>query len=122
MKEQKKNKVPLISAIVGGVVVVAVAIVAIILLNSGDVLKGTWGGTTNDGMEVTWKFDGSGGLKFTSIVLTDEPGTYRIEDGKVEIEMEAWSEPKMYEFEIDGNTLTLDATDIWSPDYELTKK
>ena len=49
-------------------------------------------------------------------------GTYEIEDDKVVITLKSWSEAKTYEFKVDGDTLSLTATDRYSPSYSEMKK
>jgi len=90
--------------------------------SGGDVLKGTWEGTYEDG-NATWTFDGSGKCKLTTVFLDKEPGKYTIKNGtEVDITIDGWSEAITYTYKIDGSKLTLDANNPYSPNYVLTKK
>ena len=89
---------------------------------SGDVLKGTWQGTYEDG-DATWTFDGNGKCNLTTIFLDKKPGTYTItNETKVDVKIDGWDDPITYSYKIDGSKLTLTASDPYSPNYELTKK
>jgi len=89
---------------------------------SGDVLKGTWQGTYEDG-DATWIFDGSGKCNLTTVFLDKKPGTYTIaNETKVDINIDGWEAPITYSYTINGSKLTLTANDPYSPNYELTKK
>jgi predicted small secreted protein len=87
----------------------------------GDVLKGTWSGTYEDG-DATWTFDGSSKCKLTTVFLDKEPGKYTIKnDTEMDITIDIWGEAKTYFYKIEGSRLTLTANDSFSPNYELTK-
>ena len=90
---------------------------------TGDVLKGTWKGTTNDGMEVTWTFDGKGGAQFTTPLLNKEKATYEIDGDKVSINVEIWGDAQNFTFEIkDKNLILTQEAGGYGADYNLTKK
>ena len=88
----------------------------------GDVLKGTWSGTSDNG-DATWEFDGNGKCKLTNTFFDKEPGTYTINSStEVTITIQGWDAPKTYKYAINGSTLTLTPTDPYSVTYILTKK
>ena len=90
--------------------------------SGGDVLKGTWEGTNEDG-DAAWTFDGKSKCTLTTYFLDKAPGAYTLNsDTEVEIKLDAWSEATIYTVTISGNSLTLKANDPYSPNYELTKK
>ena len=98
-----------------------------VLLLSGcgtkkDAFEGIWEGETNDGLVATWEFDGEGVCNLTTIILDKEPCAYVITEDKVEISTDAWDKSKIYEFKIEGDTMSLMATDQLSPDYKSLKK
>ena len=45
-----------------------------------------------------------------------------IDGDKVTIKLPAWDAEKIYVFQVDGQKLTLTATDEYSPSYEMTKQ
>jgi predicted small secreted protein len=90
--------------------------------SGGDVLKGTWEGTYEDG-NASWNFDGNGKCKLTTVFLDKEPGTYTIKnDTEVDVTINGWSDAITYTYKIDGDKLTLTANDPYSPNYDLKKK
>ena len=89
---------------------------------SGDVLKGTWVGTYEDG-DASWTFDGKGGCQVTTETLDKAPGDYTIiDESQVDITLIIWSDAIAYTYKIDGSNLTLTANNGYSPNYDLTKK
>ena len=92
---------------------------------SGDALKGTWEGVLSDGgidTDISWVFDGKGGLKFSNGYYDKQPGTYKITGDKVELNVDGWENPIVYSFTVEGKKLTMTADNGYSPKYELTKK
>ena len=91
-----------------------------------DVLMGIWEGQLDPGTDypedVVWEFDGRGGLKFTNNFLDKSPGTYTITGNTVELKVDVWSDPIVYEFKNEGSTLTMVNDEFFRPNYELTKK
>ena len=91
--------------------------------SKGDALQGTWKGTTNDGMDVTWTFDGKGGAEFTTPLLNKEKATYEIDGDKVSINVEIWGDAQNFTFEIkDKNLILTQEAGGWGPSYDLVKK
>lgn len=95
---------------------------------NSDELEGTWKGLT-DGesrdyqIETTFKFDGNGKVEYENEYGIKSEGTYEIKDNKVTISLKSWDEAKVYEFSINDKTLSLKATDVYSPSYsELDKQ
>lgn len=86
-----------------------------------DSLKGTWAGTNDDEVGVTWTFDGGGKCKMENDYGTKDDGTYTIDGDKVSIKLNGWDAEKLYQFTISGSSLSLSATDAMSPNYELKK-
>jgi len=114
----KKNKLTI-------VVLVAILVLALCLNacgGSGDALKGTWGGKSNDGMEVTWTFDGKGKCTMKNEYGLDDEGTYTIDGSAVVISLSKWDGSIDYTFEISGSTLKLTPDEDYRPSYELEKK
>lgn len=107
-------------------VLAAILVVSVFLLcacgGSADSLKGTWIGQNNDDVGATWIFDGKGKCKMENDYGAKEDGVYTIEGNNVSIELNGWDEGKVYQFTINGSSLSLDATDEISPSYELEKK
>ena len=94
---------------------------------SSNKLVGTWKGLT-DGesrdmqIETTFKFEKNGDVSYSNEYGITSDGTYEIKDDKVVISLETWSESKTYEFKVDGDKLSLTATDVYSPSYSEMKK
>ena len=88
---------------------------------SGDVLKGTWTGTDDNGSDVIIEFDGKGGLKYSA---DKDKGSYTIDGDQVELRVDWWgSDYRSYTMKIDGNNLTLTRPDTaYYVNYDLTKK
>ena len=107
------------------IVILLVLILGVSLLagcGSADVLKGTWVGTNNDGIDTTVTFDGKGKCSIDNYG-SKTPGTYTLkEGGAMDIQLESWDTPIAYHYAINGNHLTLTADNGWSPNYDLTKK
>ncbi len=85
-------------------------------------LVGTWIGDTNDGMETTFEFKSNGKVHYDNEYGFSSDGTYEIKDAVVTISLESWEKAKEYKFEVKDNTLTLTATDAYSPNYPSMKK
>ncbi len=91
----------------------------------GDALKGTWvdKGSEEGDVEKTWVFNGRGVARFqVPEWRTDSEGTYSVDGDTVTIMMPAWDEEKVYEFRLEGDSLTLTATDEYSPSYDMVRK
>lgn len=89
---------------------------------SKDELAGTWIGSDPDFGEVSWTFDGKGECSFEND-FTDQKGTYDLaDDSTVTIDLELWDQAKVYSYQTGDKTLTLEATDPFSPSYDLNKK
>ena len=121
---EKKNNNKLIALIVGivGVVVIGIVALCVIFMGGGDVLKGRWEGETNDGMAAVWNFDGRGKCDLTTDILDEAPGTYTIDGTEVTIELEIWSDASVYDFELEGDSLQLNAQSMFGADFTLTRK
>lgn len=92
---------------------------------SGDPIKGTWTGESDDGIVSTWVFDGKGGCKFENEYGAKDEGEYSVEGDKLMILMDDWDadEPSVYEFEVSGSDLSFEnIDDTYRPSYQLTKK
>lgn len=99
-----------------------ISFIACLFLFTGcgkDVLSGSWSGESNDGLKATFTFD-NGKVTYKNDYFEND-GTYTIEDNKVTIK-EVWDNEKVYEFKVDGKTLSLTATDLFSPSYKSLKK
>jgi len=90
-----------------------------------DVLSGTWESEESYGAVYTWSFDGSGNcsllLSSEGEALTDQEGTYVLDEAKgtIEVMLELWSDATEFEYTLSGTTLELTST---YADYSLTKK
>ena len=93
---------------------------------SSNELVGTWKGlddaeSRDMQMETTFVFESNGNVTYSNEYGITGTGTYEINENKVTIEMDIWS--KVYEFKVDGDKLSLIATDAYSPSYsELIKQ
>ena len=86
----------------------------------GDALKGTWTGTNSNGSDCKFVFDGKGGLKYSD---TSDKGTYTITGSEVSIKVDWWDETRLYNFTVEGSSLTLTAPETeYYVDFFLTKK
>jgi len=120
-----------ISTVLSAIMVMTLLLSLAACSGGGDAFSGTWEGESG-GMISTWNFNGSGvcTLKNTVVMEDDDDfvidlsGTYVLDEeaGTVTINMELWDSEKVYEYAVDGTTLTMEATDYFSPDYTLTKK
>ena len=89
----------------------------------GDEFKGTWKGEDSNTSEVTFVFDGKGGLKYTGPFARNEAGTYTITGSKVEISVSTWDSVRSYTFSIKDNKMTLTAPeDQYYVGFDLAKK
>ena len=116
------------------VAVVIVAIVAAIVLKTvitnknnakpEKMIIGTWQGKTNDGLDTAMIFKEEGKIEYDNEYGFDSKGTYEFTgDNKISIKIESWDKAKEYEFEFkDKTTLSLKATDEYSPSYDEMKK
>lgn len=92
----------------------------------GDAISGKWSGENNDGIACTWTFDNGKcqwHADYGEGYTMDQDGTYEIDEaaGIVNITLELWDAPIEYQYVIDGNNLTLTATNGYSPNYTLSK-
>ena len=86
-------------------------------------LVGTWEGKTNDGMNTTFTFKKDGKVDYSNEYGFNSNGTYTVKDSEVTIKLESWDQTKTYEFKVDGDKLSLIATDAYSPSYsEMVKQ
>ena len=86
-------------------------------------LVGKWEGKTNDGLTTIFEFKKDGKVIYSNEFGFESNGTYKIDNDKVTISLELWSEDKVYEFVIEDKKLSLIATDIYSPSYtDMVKK
>ena len=91
-------------------------------------LVGTWKGLTDgdsreNQIETTFTFKSGGDIAYENEFGIKSEGTYEINDNKVTITLESWDQPKVYEFKVDGDKLSLTATDKYSPSYsEMVKQ
>ena len=101
-----------------------------------DGLKGKWtckDYNSNDKTDLTFTFDGKGGVKYDSYFFKTS-GAYTIEGDRIEIDLaEMWIYKRAYTFKLDDKKLALtalgvvgtpvpDASDIYCVSYELTRK
>ena len=91
----------------------------------GDAISGEWSGES-DGTKNTWTFDNGKCHWFADYgegYTMNQDGTYEIDEeaGIVNITLELWDAPIEYNYVIDGNNLTLTATNGYSPSYNLSK-
>ena len=85
-------------------------------------LKGNWSGATNDGIKTEWKFT-SNKVSYENEFGIKSEGTYEIKDDVVTIDLEVWSNPISYKFEVKDNKLSLIAQDQFTPSYkDMTRK
>ncbi len=92
----------------------------------GDAISGKWSGENNDGIACTWTFDNGKcqwHADYGEGYTMDQEGTYEIDEeaGIVTISLELWDAPIEYQYALDGNNLTLTATNGYSPNYTLSK-
>lgn len=112
-------------------ILAAVLILSILLTfaacgGGGDAISGKWSGENNDGTACTWEFKGGKCHWFADYgegYTMDQDGTYEIDEaaGLVTISLELWDAPIEYQYAVDGNNLTLTATNGYSPNYTLSK-
>lgn len=75
-----------------------------------DILNGTWKQTDETNGDWVWTFDGAGKCHLTGITTGFETdGVYKLDTaaGTVNVTMESWSDPKTYNYTLDGTTLDL---------------
>lgn len=88
-----------------------------------DPIIGTWTGDSADSLNTTFTFEKNGNCKYENEYGANDKGSYEINESKITISLDSWSKEKVYDYEINGDTLTLTATDLASPSYpELKKK
>ena len=88
---------------------------------SGDVLKGIWTGPDSNGFSNTFEFDGNGGFKFGSIIVTE--GSYTISGSEIVLTLESMFDNQSYTFAINGKNLTLTPpSGVYYVGFDLTKK
>lgn len=105
-----------------------VSIVAIFMLilvtgcGKSNPIVGTWEGATEDGLATTWEFKSNNKVDYKDTFETGT-GKYEIDGNTIKISLDIKENEKVYEFKVEGNTLTMLATDQVSPSYnKLTKK
>ena len=111
------------------ILLVSILFVSVFLLvgcGSSNELVGSWKGLT-DGesrdvqMETTFTFKSDGNVEYSNEFGITGTGTYEIKENVVTIVLDLWT--KDYEFKVDGNKLSLKATDAYSPSYsEMIKQ
>ena len=95
---------------------------------SSNELLGTWKGLTDGSsreyqLETTFNFKSDDKLEYSNEFGIKSNGTYEINENKVAIKLEIWDESKIYEFKVNGDKLSLTATDTYSPSYsEMVKQ
>lgn len=102
-----------------------VVIFAVVLLTAcgSNKLVGTWEGKTTDGIKTTFIFEKKDKVTYKNDFGFNSTGTYEIKDNIVTIDLEIWSSPIEYKYEIKDGKLNLTATNGYSANYEgLTKK
>lgn len=94
--------------------------------SSKDALSGSWKGLT-DGesrdmqIETTFTFK-DGEVDYLNEYGFTGKGTYEIKDDTVTIKLDSWDQDKVYKFSVKDDTLSLTATDAYSPSYSELKK
>lgn len=102
-----------------------VAVCSIFLLTgcgSSNKLIGKWVGKSNDGIESTFTFEKKNVFKYQNEFISENEGTYEIKDDVVTLNLDLWSSPKDYKFEVKDGKLSLTATDQFSPSYTDLEK
>ena len=105
-----------------------VSFFAIVACGKSNELVGTWKGLSDgesrgDQIEATFVFKDGDEVEYSNEFGFTGTGTYKIEDNKVTINIDLWTNEKVYEFKVDGDKLSLKATDSISPSYsELVKQ
>jgi major membrane immunogen (membrane-anchored lipoprotein) len=106
-------------------------IISVVLLTacgSSNELEGTWKGLTDgdspdNQIETTFVLKSEGEVEYSNDFGIKGNGTYEIKDDVVTIKLSTWEQSKNYKFKVDGNKLSLTATDAYSPSYsELVKQ
>lgn len=101
---------------------------ALLACGKSNDLIGTWKGLSDgesrgDQIEATFVFGSNDEVEYSNEFGFSGKGTYKIEDNKVTIKIDLWENEKVYEFKVDGDKLSLKATDSISPSYsELIKQ
>lgn len=84
-------------------------------------IVGTWSGVSDDSlsMNVTFSFKSSskGDCSYKNSYF-ETKGTCIIEGDTITMEMEDWSNPKVYKFVINDGKLSMTANDSYSPNYK----
>jgi len=126
--ETYMNKKVLI-AIIAIVVVIAAVIIGVVVSNNiknkpENKIIGTWQGPTSDGLDTAFVFKEDGKLEYANQFGIEDKGTYEFkDDDKISIKIELWDTAKEYKYEFkDKETLSLTATDEYSPSYDQLKK
>ena len=103
-----------------------VAVLSILLLTGcgkSNKLIGTWEGASQDGLKASFTFEKKDVFKYNNEFIDEQTGKYTIKDDVVTLEIDIWSSPKEYKFEVKDGKLSLTATDQFSPSYkDLVKK
>ena len=104
----------------------AVSLFLFVGCGKSDPLEGTWKGLTdgesrNMQIETTFTFKG-GEVEYKNEYGFNGKGTYEIKDDSVTIKLEIWNKEKVYKFDVKDDTLSLTATDKYSPSYSELKK
>ena len=81
-------------------------------------LVGTWKGATTDGIKTTITFEKKDKVKYSNDFGFNSEGTYTIKDDKVTIDLDIWSSPIEFKFEIKNGKLDLTATNGYSANYK----
>lgn len=102
---------------------VAILTLLVVTACGSNKLKGSWEGATTDGIKTTITFDKKDKVTYKNEYAFNSTGTYKIKDDKVTIDLDIWSSPIEYKFEVKNSKLNLTATNGYSANYEgMVKK
>ena len=109
------------------VLTLIVSVVFLTACGSSNELEGTWKGLTDgesrdNQIETTFVFKSGGEVEYSNEYGIKGNGTYEIKDDVVNIKLNTWDQAKDYKFKVDGDKLSLTATDVYSPSYSELKK
>lgn len=105
-----------------------VSLFVLVGCGSSNELVGKWKGLTDgdsreNQIETTFEFKSGEDVEYSNEYGIKSSGTYEIKDNTVTIKLDTWDQSKDYEFKVDGDKLSLTATDRYSPSYsEMVKQ